>query len=140
MAVVIQFIAAFCHYVFSRPRQTNSTVTNMWGSEIFLHRTGSSHFKRVGTYATRNGTMIVNGKFSYEQKASSPRRSVPSQENVIFVDTPREETNDLNRSTNNSAALFTDSTSILCQRPQHTVHKSTNSRSITVACVLHSIV
>ena len=72
MAVVIQFTAAFCHYVFSRPKEKNSVITNMWGSANFLRRTGSSHSKRVGTYTTRNSTMNVNDKFSYEYKASRP--------------------------------------------------------------------
>jgi hypothetical protein len=70
MEVVIQFTAAFCHYVFSRPKEKNSTITNMWGSTNVLRRTGSSHSKRVGTYTTRN----VNDKFSYEHKASRPLR------------------------------------------------------------------
>jgi hypothetical protein len=74
MAVVIEFIADFCYYVFSGPRETNSTITNMWGSATFLRRTGSSNSKRVGTYNTRNGTMNVNDIFSYEHKAPRPLR------------------------------------------------------------------
>jgi len=34
MAVVTQLMAAFCHYVFSRPRGTNSTVTKTVYSRI----------------------------------------------------------------------------------------------------------